>query len=272
MSLSLRDDLNRLLTLTDPARRIVSLSPAATENLFAVGAGRLVVGITAADTYPPEALKLPRVGDFGTPRYETLRALKPDLIIAESGTLRADALRNIADRAGAPVFAQVSARYADIERHLRQLATLAGSGKGPNRHIVSLRFAESEARRVARGKKPVSTFLEVSRSPLYAAGVGSFLDDVLRLAGGVNVIRTPNPYPMVSRETLLLADPQVYITTVSGATEQIRPGDPLPSPLNHIRAAKTNRVYALPIDLLFRPTPRLARGLLLLSRALHGGI
>lgn len=87
MPIILRDDLARVLKLAAPARRIVSLSPAATENLFAIGAGKWVVGVTAADTFPPEVTKLPKVGDFGTPRYETLRALQPDLIIAESGKI-----------------------------------------------------------------------------------------------------------------------------------------------------------------------------------------
>ncbi|MBC8141190.1 MAG: ABC transporter substrate-binding protein [Armatimonadetes bacterium] len=270
MPISLRDDLGRVLTLAAPARRIVSLSPAATENLFAIGAGRFVVGVTAADTYPPEATKLPRVGDFGAPRYETLRALKPDLIIAESGTLRADALVGIAERAKTPVFAQVSARYADVEKHLRQLATLTGLGRGADKPIAALRAAEASAKRAAKGKPPVSAFLEVSRSPLYAAASGSFMDDCLRIAGGVNVVKGLDPYPMVSRESLLLSDPQVYVTTFAGATETIRRGEPLPAPLSRIRAAKTGRVVALPVDLLFRPTPRLARGLLLLSRVLHG--
>ncbi len=269
MAIILRDDLNRVLTLAGPARRIVSLSPAATENLFAIGAGRFVVGVTSADTYPAAVAKLPRVGDFGTPRYETIRALKPDLIVAESGTLRAENLRAISERTKAPVFGQVSVRYADVEKHLRQLATLCGLPEGATESIAALRAGETAARRLARNKKPVPTFLEVSRSPLYAAGPGSFLDDLLRIAGGVNVVRTREPYPMVSRESLLVANPDVYIVTVPGAAEQVRVAAPLPAPLDILRAAKQNRVYALPIDLLFRPTPRLAKGLLLLAKALH---
>lgn len=269
MAIVLRDDLNRVLTLAGPARRIVSLSPAATENLFAIGAGRFVVGVTSADTYPTAVSKITSVGDFGTPRYETIRVLKPDLIIAESGTLRADALQGIAERAKVPVFAQVSARYADVEKHLRQLAAITGLPDGAKKSIAALRTGEASARRLAQGKKPVSAFLEVSRSPLYAAGPGSFLDDLLRIAGGVNVVRTREPYPMVSRESLLVSNPDVYIVTISGATERVQIADALPSPLNTLRAAKQNRVYALPIDLLFRPTPRLAKGLYLLAKALH---
>lgn len=272
MPIVLRDDLNRVLNLANPARRIVSLSPATTENLFAIGAGRLVVGVTSADTYPAAVSKITSVGDFGTPRYETIRILKPDLIIAESGTLRADALRGISERARVPVFAQISARYADVEKHLRQLATIVGSPERVQKSVDALRAGEASAKRLAQGKKPVSAFLEVSRSPLYAAGPGSFLDDLLRIAGGVNVVKTRDPYPMVSRESLLVANPDVYIVTVAGALERIQPASPLPAPLSTLRATKQNRVYALPIDLLFRPTPRLAKGLVLLAKALHGSV
>ena len=268
-AITLRDDMNRVLTLSTPARRIVSLSPAVTENLFAIGAGKFVVGVTSADTYPATVSRIPRVGDFGTPRYETILTLKPDLIIAESGTLRADALHGISERAKVPVFAQVSARYADVEKHLRQLATIAGLPDGAKKSIVALRSGEAAAKRLTTGRKPVSTFLEVSRSPLYAAGTGSFLDDLLRIAGGVNVVQSRDPYPMVSRESLLLSNPDVYIVTVPGAVERIQIASPLPPPLNRLRAAKQNHVYALPIDLLFRPTPRLAKGLVLLAKALR---
>lgn len=272
MAIVLRDDLNRVLNLAGPARRIISLSPATTENLFAIGAGRFVVGVTSADTYPVAVSKITSVGDFGTPRYETIRVLKPDLIIAESGTLRADTLQDVAERAKVPVFAQVSTRYTDVEKHLRQLATIVGSPDGARKSIGILRAGEASAKRLAQGRKSVSAFLEVSRSPLYAAGPGSFLDDLLRIAGGVNVVRSREPYPMVSRESLLVSNPDVYIVTVPGAAERIQIASALPAPLNTLRAAKQKRVYGLPIDLLFRPTPRLAKGLLLLAKALHGSV
>ena len=265
-----RDDLNRVVTLAVPVRRIVSLSPAATENLFAIGAGNAIVGVTSADTYPPAVRKRTQVGDFGTPRYETIRALKPDLIIAESGTLQAGTVDQIAARAKVPVFAQVSRSYEDVMKHLEQLGRLTGHAGEAAKEIDGMQRVASEAKRRIAGKKLVTAFIEVSRSPLYAAGPGSFLDDLLRRAGGNNIVHTRDPYPQFSREALLAANPQVYIVTVPEAVEQVKKADPLPPPFNTLTAAKTGRVVALPIDLLFRPTPRLAKGLLLLVTALHG--
>ena len=273
MAISVRDDLNQVITLSALARRIVSLSPAATENLFAVGAGGFVVGVTSADTYPPAVKRLQSVGDFGLPRYETLAALRPDLLVAESGTLSAAVVAHLAERTGVPVFGQVSRAYRDVARHLTQLCALAGIAHGADEGSAELRRAETiagKARAATAGKKPVTVFFEVSRSPLYAAGPGSFMDYLIRIAGGVNVVQTREPYPLVSRERLIVSDPDVYLTTFAGAAPHIARGEPLPPPLDRLRAARTGRVIALPGDLVQRPTPRLAAGLLLLVRALHG--
>jgi len=264
------DDLNRRITLSGPARRIIALSPAVTENLFAIGAGNTVVACTSADTYPSQVARIPRVGDFGTPRYEMIRALKPDLLIAESGTLSAGEIERIADRAKVPVFAQLSRTYDDVARHLGQLGSITGHVSEAGHSINELLHVANVVKRQVAGQKPVTAFIEVSHSPLYAAGPGSFLDDLLKRAGGINVVRTREPYPQYSREALLAANPQVYIVTIPGATERIKKTDRLPPPFDQLTAAKTGRIFALPSDLLFRPTPRLAKGLVLLVQALHG--
>ncbi|MFN3422701.1 MAG: ABC transporter substrate-binding protein, partial [Armatimonadota bacterium] len=84
---TLKDDLGRFVKLPQQVRRIVSLAPSATENLFAIGAGNLVVGVTSACDYPPQARKLPQVGDFMKPSLERIAALKPDLIVIVSSTI-----------------------------------------------------------------------------------------------------------------------------------------------------------------------------------------
>jgi iron complex transport system substrate-binding protein len=82
-----KDDLGRVVKVPEKVSRIVSLAPSATENLFAIGAGHLIVGVTSACDYPPEVRKLPQVGDFMKPSLERIAALKPDLIIIVSSTI-----------------------------------------------------------------------------------------------------------------------------------------------------------------------------------------
>jgi iron complex transport system substrate-binding protein len=265
--LSITDDLGRTLTLRGPARRVVSLSPAITENLYAVGAGGMVVGVTTACDYPKEAKGLPRVGDFGSPAYERIRALKPDLAIVEIATVDRATVENAEKRMGVPILVQCSRRYADVPRHLEQLGVVTGQAARANARAKAVRLVEAAVTRRVANAPRVSVFVEVSASPLYAAGPGSFVDDLIRLAGGTNVVKGTNPYPQVSRETLLVANPKHYV--IAGGGDMGGTPGQLPPPLNRIAAAREGNLHRIASDLLFRPTPRLADGLRALANALH---
>lgn len=264
--MTLRDDLGRRVDLSRPARRIVSLSPSVTEVCFAIGAGSLLVGATAACDYPETARRLPRIGDFLRPSHERILSLRPDLVVAESATLaRADADR-LARRLKVPLFVQLSRRYDDAARHLEQLGRLTG-------HTASARPVAAElSRRQARvaqrvsGKAPVSVFVEVSETPLYAVGPGSFVDDLIRRAGGRNVVTGKQAFPVVSKEALLASDPDVYVVAVGTGQSGDRT---FRAPLDRLRAVRSGRVATVPADLLFRATPRLADGLERLADLLH---
>lgn len=273
-SVSVRDDLGRTVTFAAPAPgralRIVSLTPAGTENLFAVGAGALVVGVSTADDYPPQVKRLPRVGNFYQPSVERVRALAPDLVLVDSATITPAAAEAFAARLRAPLFVQLSNSYDDVERHLLQLGQITGRPPAARAVIAQMRRKTAQAEKSVRGKRPVRVFVEVGQSPLFAAGPGTFVDDLLRRARGVNVVKGTTGYLQYSREALLAADPDHYIVA-SGGDMGRAPGKPtLPPPLDRLRAAREGNVHRIPSDLLFRPTPRIADGLILLARALHG--
>ena len=264
----MKDDLNREMTLGRPARRILSLSPAIAENLAAIGALPYLVGVTTADNFPPEVMKLPRIGDFGQPSYERILALKPDLAIVEIGKIDAATIANAEKRMRCPIFVQVSRTYDDVPRHLEQLGQLTGQTAKARQVAQQMRSIKQKVMRQVAGKPPVTVFVEVSREPLYTAGPGSFIDDLIRTAGGTNIVKGDNPYPVFSRETLLAADPQHYIVA-SGS--DMKPSDlALSPPLDRIAAAKSGNIHVIRADFLFRPTPRLAGGLKALALALHG--
>lgn len=261
------DDLGRRVELEEPARRIVSLAPAIAENLFAIGAGDLLVGVSTADDYPAPVRSLPRVGDFGKPAYERIRALQPEIVIVEIADVPRSVIKNAERRLNIPVYVQTSRKYDDVARHLKQLTEVTGvNGTGAADAFRKMEAAKKEAAQIARGRKTrPRVFIEVSRSPLWAAGPGSFLDDMIRLAGGVNVVQSDRPFLAYSRESLLAVNPEVYIIAASDPGKADRT---LASPLDRIAAAKNRRIRALPADNLFRPTPRLADGLILLAKAL----
>jgi ABC-type Fe3+-hydroxamate transport system substrate-binding protein len=265
--ISLRDDLGRVITLPAPAKRIISLSPAIGENLFAIGAGGLLVGVTTADDYPPPVSRVTRIGDFGKPAYERIRALKPDLAIVEIASVDRATVENASARLKVPIFVQMSRRYADVPRHLEQLGKLTGHDAAAGKASRSMTARATQVQKRVAGQKPVTVFVEVSADPLYAAGPGSFVDDLIRRAGGVNIVKGTNPFPIFSKESLLVADPAHYIVATVGGQSGASTFKP---PLDRLSAVKNGRIHHIPADYLFRPTPRLAQGLELLANALHG--
>jgi iron complex transport system substrate-binding protein len=265
--MNLADDLGRRFTLHTSARRIISLAPAISENLFAIGAGSLLVGVTTADDYPPAVKRLPRVGDFGQPSVERIRALRSDLAIVESATLNRATVENAEKRLQVPIFVQTSRRFTDVPRHLEQLGQITGHAPAAATAARNMRATQDKVTRGVAGQPRVTVFVEVGRSPLFAAGPGSFVDDLILLAGGVNVVKGNNPFPAYSKESLLAANPEHYIIATGGDMGSDAPS--LPPPLDRIAAAKKGNIHRISSDLLFRPTPRLADGLVALARALH---
>ena len=185
----------------------MTLAPSCTENLFAIGAGKSVVGATTADDYPPAAVaRLPRVGDFYQPVAERIRALRPDLVLVESETLHRADMDALQTRLAAPVYALSAHRYADVPRHLLRLGEITGHTREAQAQAKSVTDRAAQIARRAAGPKRTSVFVQIDAAALYAAGPGSLIDDLIHLAGGVNIVRGTNPYPLVSKETLLLAE------------------------------------------------------------------
>ena len=267
----LTDDLGRKIELKRPAQRVVSLAPAIAENLYAIKADGVLIGVSTADDYPAAVQKLPRVGDFGQPSAERIRALRPDMAIVEIASVDRNVVENAQQRLQVPIFVQISRRYDDVARHLTQLGQITGSERGVGPMIQKLEQAKATAARLAgKGSRP-TVFVEVSRSPLWTAGPGSFIDDVIRLAGGVNAVKSGRPFLAYSKEALLAANPGHYIIAVGGDMSAADKADKtLPAPLDRLAAVKQGHIHAISSDLLFRPTPRLADGLLALAHALRG--
>ena len=261
-----RDDLGRTVTLPEAIRRLVSLSPAATENLFALGAGGFLVGDTTACDYPAPALRLPKVGNFYQPQFERIRALKPDLVLVETATARRADMDALQNRCAAPVYVMQSRAYNDVARQLTRLGAITGRSQQASGLARTMGdTAAGVARRVA-GKPRPTVFIQIDTSALYAAGSGTFLDDLIQRAGGVNVVKGTTPFPLVSKEFLLTARPDFYLVTVPGVSSGIPTLDPA---LRGLPGIAARRVRYLNADHVSRPTSRLALGLKELAALLH---
>lgn len=267
------DSLGRKIQLAAPARRIVSLSPEATEALFAAGAGSALIADTTYCDYPAAAVGLPKVGGFSaeTISIEKILALKPDLVVT-GGRLHAQIEATLA-KLGIRAFAYEPQSFVDIADCMMALGELAGKKDAGIRAAATLSAAVEKVRTltatIPSSRRP-TVFWQVYDEPLMTCGRNSFAHQIIELAGGRDIFSDlPGPWPVVSSEEVLRRSPAVIL----GADDMgdrfdaekmaARPG------WSAVPAVRDRRLYLLPADLVSRAGPRIASGLLLVLRDLH---
>lgn len=271
-SKTVKDDLGRVVKVPERAKRIVSLAPSATENLFAIGAGNLVVGVTSACDYPPEVKKLPQVGDFMKPSIERVVALKPDLIVIVSSTIPKAIADDLQTRTKTPVIVLQPRTVRDVLKGLVLLGDLTGRKRQAQKLANQLEKRLKGFEKKSSEKPQISVVVEIAPPPsLMVAGPKTYIDDAIRLAGGKNAFGDANqPFLIVSLESLVAKNPDVYIVAVKGKTdEQVLEEVRRRSGFLNLRCVQEGRVYGIDPDLLFRPTPRLISGVEKLSQLLR---
>lgn len=258
------DDNGTDVTVTARPERIVSTSPANTEILFAVGAGDRVVGVTSLDDYPPEVVGIDTIGDF-QPNTEAIIALDPDLVVGYSGN--EEALQPLSD-AGVPVLIMNAASVAGIYTDVRTIGAAVGAPKAAEDLIVSLQTEIEGISNSAGETGETPTVFYALDDTLWTVGPGSFVDELITLAGGANVAAAgSSAYFQLTPEELVASDPDAVIlpNTVFPTVEAFA-ADPRFAPL---RAVIEGRVYLIDDVTVTRPGPRVGQGLSILAKALH---
>ncbi len=264
---AVRDDSGATVRLAQPARRIVSLAPHATETLYAAGAGARVVGVVEYSDYPAAAKRLPSVGSYVQPDLERLVALRPDLVViwqsGNAGTMvqRLQAL-------GLTVYQTQPDHLEDIPATIEKLGRLAGSETEARRAAAAFRMRLAALRKHHAGRAPVPVFYQAWHQPLLTVGGDQIISDVIQLCGGTNIFAgLGSKAPSVSVEAVLAANPEVIVASGMGYDTPIG--------LNEWRtwkqllAVRRDNLFHVPADLMQRPTPRLLDGAELLCRHLE---
>ncbi|MGZ8254142.1 MAG: cobalamin-binding protein [Burkholderiaceae bacterium] len=247
------DDEGRNVELAQPARRIVSLAPHLTEQLFAIGAGDLIVGTTDFADFPAAAIALPRVARAHSVDLERVSAARPDLILIwGSGFPPAtiDAVR----RLGVPTFVSEPARLADIATSLERLGTL--TARPADRAAGDFKAKLAALRERYRGRREVRVFYQVWSDPLMTLGGRHIISEAISVCGGRNVFANLTPIaPRVSTEAVLAADPEVIMTAEPGA----KPSEALSTwrRFERLTAVKRNQLVTLDADRMNRHGPRI---------------
>ena len=265
--------LSAPIAVRGAASRVISIIPATTEMLFAMGAGDRLIAVGSYDRFPPQVEKLPRVGALLDPDVERILSMRPDLVILY-GT-QTD-LRTQLDRAGIPYYAYMHRGLADITATIRSLGARVGvAGQADTLATqIEKRLADIRAR-VAKGPKP-RTLLVFGREKGTLAGIDAsggegFLHDMLETAGGTDVLGDlKRQSVMMSTEMLLSRAPDViielrYARGDSTAEADMRDWNALAS----VPAVRNHRVHLLRGEEFVVPGPRVALATERLSRTLH---
>lgn len=267
--LTIADDAGRKLTVKEKPNRIVSLAPSNTEILFALGLGEKVVGVTTYCDYPKAAKSRDKVGDFAKPNVEKILSLKPDLILAAGG-IQTGLVEEL-EKLGAVVFIVDSKGLDGILASIKKIGIATGTEKRAealNQKMAGeIDEVKKRAAKLSSDEKP-QVFYELYSDPLMSVGPGTFIDSMIKIAGGTNIASdTKEEYPQFSLETLLQRNPEVYIA-VKGP--MVDPGDiSKRSGWQNITAIKLNRIYLVDDNLVSRPGPRIVEGLKSIAKAIH---
>ena len=247
--------------------RIVSLTPSVTETLFALGAGREVVGVSQYCDYPPSVAQLPRVGSFITPNVEAIAALRPTLVV---GLASASALREIrALRAmGLATLMVDDGSVAAIEDSIVRVGDRIGRGARARELVRALRDQVGAVQLRLRDQPRRSVLMVVGHQPMVAVGRGTFLDDLLTLADAANIAAAANQaWPRLSVEYIIASRPEVILDGQMG-TDPSTP-DAFWSKYPTIPAVHNHRVVGYPDDPTLHPGPRIGMTLEELARLIH---
>ena len=260
------DDAGRQVTLSAPARRIISLAPHATELLFAAGAGDRVVGVSEYSNYPPQARQIAAVGGAATLDIERIIMLKPDLVVAwASGTPAAQIAR--LRTLGIPVFESEPRDFEAVATSLERLAILAATPAVGNTTAVQFRGALQQLRDKYANRTQLSVFFQVWQAPLITLNDTHLVSAALQVCGARNVFGAlPQVAPTVSIEAVLQADPDAIVSNGSEQSDALKNWRRFPT----LKAVAHHNLLLIPGDTLTRAGPRIVDAARVLCEALEG--
>ena len=261
------DDYGRTIKLGKIPERIVSTAPTPTEILFAVGAGDLVVGVDEYSDYPAEVLNITKVGSY-TLNTEIIISLQPDLIIS-SDLVPLSQLELLEDN-GIPFVILATRTLEDVLKDIRLVGILTGQVEAANDLADSLEDRIDAVTEKTQAEGVVKPRVYLEYYPYWTYGPGSFGDNLIALAGGINIAEnTSSEYPMLSSEFIIAQDPEViiytvgYMTTTTAEEISSRPG------WYSITAVEEGNISSIDDNIVSRYGPRIVDGLEELAALLH---
>ena len=258
------DDLGRKVTIPQNIERAVSLAPNLTENIFAVGAGDRLVGVTTFCNYPPEAEKIQKVSDTQTPNLESIIALKPQVIFVSTAS-QLENFTNILEKQNIAVYVTNPNNLTDVFKNLKIFGELFGTSEQAEKLVAELQKRVDAVEEKVKNKPPVKVFVQIDKDSLYTIGKDSFITDLINRAGGESVTKdVETAYPKISKETASALNPDAIILSESPNNLEAN------EVFKNSNAVKNDKVFKINADLISRPSPRIVDALEIIAKDLHG--
>ena len=236
-----------------PPARVVSLAPSITEIVYALGEGGRLVGVCAQCDHPPEVARIPRVGGYLTPSVEVVLATRPDLVIAVPSPGNREAVRAL-ERVGVRMLVVHDRTLADLWTSIAQVADALGVPGAGERLVGYVAGRLDAVRTRVAGLAPRRVLVVVGHNPLIAVGGDNLQDELVTLAGGVNVAADAGrAWPTLSLELVVARAPEVIVDAAMGSEAN---GAALLQALPSVPAVRSGRVVRLAGDTLLRAGPR----------------
>lgn len=249
-------------------KSIVALSPSAAEILFTIGAGDQVSAVSEFTDFPEVAKAKPVVGGFDgkTLSIETIMSFKPDLVYLTEGmhnfliaTLEAN---------GIAYYVSKGDSIASVEAEILEVGKITGHEKEAAKVVDGMeKKLKKAAGAIAKQGNAVKVYWEVWNAPYMSAGASSFINDVIKAAGGENIFSDlPDAYPMVSEESIIAREPELIL--IPASTGMMPDAVGLRKGWADIPAVKNGRIFVVDDNVYTRPGPRVAEVVLELSERL----
>ncbi|TJZ77500.1 helical backbone metal receptor [Chitiniphilus eburneus] len=258
-AVDVRDDAGNRVRLEQPATRVITLAPHATE-LIAALAPRTLVAVDRYSNYPEQVRKLPQVGDYAAINVEAVIALRPDLIVIWEGKAATELAARLA-RLAIPVFISRPASVEDIATNLERLGVLVGKPEQGKALARRQRDGLTALQRRYAGKPPVRVFLQLGVSPMFTVSRKAFLGQALADCGAMTPYAEDRAVtPQASLEAVLGFAPELIL--VDGPAEALADWQRFPE----LPAVANGAVIALSGDRFVRPGPRFVEAAMELCR------
>lgn len=263
------DFKGRNIVLDKIPQRIVSLSPSNTETLFALGAGEKVVGVTSYCDYPEEAEKVQRIGTFEEPNMELIKKAQPDVVLA--GYLKKEAVKAL-EGMGIPVIVTEAESFEEIYKSIGIIGKLTGTAAKAEEIITDMKNKIAEIEAKVKDKKKPAVFYVVWADPLMTAGSNTFINDVIKAAGGINVAEKVERWANYSVEELIRDNPDMLVAALHSTDEGMTKEDLKKSRIfNKLECVRQGRIYVMSDDnIISRPGPRIVQAIEEMNRAFFG--